>query len=210
MRLRIPPARIKVDLHADVDGSCLVAEQDDAQHADAMIEGGSHDPAPRASRPQHKFLLVNAQGVPLEASRSEKHLPFRMYYALKPSHAAVKAYYAYLRAVKPAGQQRLDATQEQLKAIRAAAIAHGSEGEALERYMNLAATARVPAPALVRLRRPEQNTTRSYIVGYLPVLKPNRHELQKGIVKVAHARLLKGEPPEGMLQIESAYPARVP
>lgn len=114
-----------------------------------------------------------------------------MYEASKPSFAAVKAYYAMIRKGGGAGaaaQHPLPAmTDAAAAALRAHVASVAADDERVNAYMAKAAAATADAPIVIRVRRVHETRIHTYRVQYERVHKPNRHEVAKGIVKVAHA-----------------------
>jgi hypothetical protein len=138
-------------------------------------------------------MVVAEDGAPIPRTDAES---VYIYEAAKPSFAAMKAYYALLRkrasdaraadrtvvasllpALQPAESAALDAI------VRSVA----ANAEEAERYMRKVATATAEEAAIIRLRRPHETRVYTYRVQYERVRRPNRHEVSKGIVKVAHA-----------------------
>ena len=135
-------------------------------------------------------MLVDKDGQPLPSVKSEKSLPFRLYYAKKPGLAAVKAYYAFNRSNKPAQH---DLNLNGVDEIRKEANKVCANEEDLENYMTKVKQAKAEPSKIIHLRRPDENKIRTYTVGYERVIKPNKHEIAKGIVKVAFAKLISDE-----------------
>jgi hypothetical protein len=109
----------------------------------------------------------------------------KSYHATRPSLAALKAYYAHVRATKPQSTPIHDSNT----------VLEGIESETrkvagpeqVAAYMELVRHARAEPPKRIYLRRPHDNRVLTYDVGYQRVRKPNKHEVEKGIVKVAVA-----------------------
>jgi hypothetical protein len=139
----------------------------------------------RVTKPQDVFIITDEHGTPLEGTKSEKNLPYKVYYAKKPSLAATKAYYALVRSQKPSKEPMPLTGLSEIEAH----VASISTPEQTRVYMSKVKQAAVEPSAFVYLRRPEENKIRSYFVGYERVLKPNKHEVDKGIVKVAVAHV---------------------
>jgi hypothetical protein len=146
----------------------------------------NRDPATRTSSSQDLFMLVDEEGDPLPSAKSEKTIPYRVYYAKKPSLAAVKAYYAQIRSLKPE-QQMMDSSD--VNSIEAEAKKVVSDGDLIDKYMHKVRSAMTEPSSYIRLRRPDENKVRTYFVGYERVMKPNKHEIEKGIIKVAVAKI---------------------
>lgn len=134
------------------------------------------------------FFSVDETGQPLPSPKSDRAMPFRVYYAAKPCLAAVKAYYAQVRSQRQGKEEAELMSAQNLESIEAEARSVAS-AEAVERYMALARSARSEPSTVIRLRRPDETKVRTYLVGYARVLRPNKHEVEKGIVKVAIAKL---------------------
>lgn len=145
----------------------------------------NRDPATRTSSSQDIFMLVDEDGNSLPSVKSEKIIPYRVYYAKKPSLAAVKAYYSHIRSLKPE-QEPMDAGN--IADIEREARKVVSDENLIHAYMQKVLNAKSEPSSYIRLRRPDENKVRTYFVGYERVLKPNKHEIEKGIVKVAVAK----------------------
>jgi hypothetical protein len=152
-----------------------------------VLEGGAkrdRDPATRRGIPLDMFLLVDESGKPLPSAKTDRSLPFRAYYARKPCLAAVKAYYALIRQMQPPthplSDEGFDAIEMNAKKV--------ATDEEVKIYMEKVRKTSAEPPAAIRLRRPHENKTREYWVSYQRVLKPNTHEVLKGITKVAVAK----------------------
>jgi hypothetical protein len=156
------------------------------------MKGGStspkrnRDPATRASSSQDMFMLVDENGDPMPSVKSEKAVPYRVYYAKKPSLAAVKAYYALIRSTKP---QQMPMSSSNIEEIEKEALKIEADDTVVQSYMQKVRQAKSEPPSYIRLRRPDENKVRTYFVAYERVLKPNKHEIDKGIVKVAVAKI---------------------
>ena len=176
MRLEIPPSRIHLLKNAP---ECSISLSGGAERK------RDRSPATRYSKPQDIFLLVDDEGSPLAAAKSDRSLPFRAYYAKKPCLAAVKAYYALMRHTKP---QAISMSEDGIEGIETEAL-NVADATEVEKYMKLVRSTKAEPSAIIRLRRPDENNVRSYYVSYKRVAKPNAHEIRKGITKVAVAQL---------------------
>jgi len=154
------------------------------KEASCILEGGRiRDPALRNKKPQDIFLMTDEKGNPLPGSSTDKTMPFRMYYAKKPAFAATKAYYALVRIQKPSKVPMPKAHVEEIENH-----VQSLYPEHLNDYMRKVREATAEPSSFIHLRRPDENTVKTYFVGYERVLKPNKHEISKGIVKVAVAK----------------------
>lgn len=169
MQFRIPPSRIKLS----------------SNETDCKIRNSPRIRAPQ--REDNIFLLVDENGNPIQNTNSEKVLPFRVYYAKKPAFAAIKAYSALTRIEKQE-QEKMD--EKELDVINSFLNKYYDE-ETVKEYMISAKRAKKAPPAFINLRKPESNKIKTYFVEYERILEPNKHEVNKKIVKKAVARPVK-------------------
>jgi hypothetical protein len=144
----------------------------------------NRDPATRTSVPQDIFLHVDENGIPYSSAKSDKSLPVSAFYAKKPSLAAIKAYYSLIR--RNSFPTQLMGGGTDFQQIEHEALKHSSK-EDVDKYMEKVKISRAEPESVIYLRRPDSNKVMKYTVSYERVLKPNKHEVQKGITKVAHA-----------------------
>lgn len=158
-----------------------------------VATSSADSPGSSPGRKKDAFVVVGEDGTPLSRDDGEGGY---VYDAAKPSFAAVKAYYALLR--KRAVDSRVDAAlitaapladlpDTDRRALEEVVRSHASDAAAADAYMRKVAAATAEPPAVIRLRRPNETRVYTYRVQYERVRRPNRHEVAKGIVKVAHA-----------------------
>jgi len=187
MKVVIDPNKITL---LNTDEGCPIPTK--TSRSPSRISGGSltrkrnRDPATRTSAPQDIFLLVDSQGMPFQASKSEKNLPIKTYYAKKPSLAAIKAYYAYVRS-QNLEKHKMDNHGLDLIESNVTNVASRFE---IDAYMKKVRNTYAEPDLVLYLRRPESNRVMKYLVGYERVSNPNRHEIMHGITKVAKAHRL--------------------
>jgi hypothetical protein len=166
MKIEIPPSRIHLRVHHECK---LKTKNED-------LDGGF-----LTQNTLDVFLLVDEFGNPLPKTKSERSTSYRTYHAKKPCLAAIKAYYALIRSTKPKSKLL---PEKGIDEIEKHALNVASE-EDVKHYMDKVRQARAEPPAIIRLRRPDKNKIYEYIVSYKRVLKPNAHEIKKGITKVS-------------------------
>lgn len=189
MKIQINPARIKL---SQIYTECPLIVPTFTQHPKLnSIVGGEHspkkrnrDPATRTSVPQDIFLHVDKDGTPYPSAKSDKSLPVSAFYAKKPSLAAIKAYYSLIR--RQSFPTKLMGGETMFESIEKEALKHVSQSH-VDEYMKKVKLSRSEPDSIIYLRRPDSNKIYKYSVSYIRVLKPNKHEISKGITKVAHA-----------------------
>jgi hypothetical protein len=138
---------------------------------------------PKVPKPKTTgYMLVTKEGTNL-----------RTYEAKKPSLAAIKAYYSYLRAHKSAWTTPLIDSPKIAEQIRS----HVKSETVMTKIMS---QTRAP-PGVVLLRKLGENKVRKYLVRYEPDLAPNKHQIEKGIFKVAVAQVWEGRDPDDAIHI---------
>lgn len=166
MKFQINPSRIKL---IDSTECLLVSPKKSSRQT---ISGG-------AFTTQDTFLLVDSKGNTMQ----NKDKTLKTYNAKKPSLAAVKAYYSLVRG-NDFPTTLMDSTNIHL--IREEALKIASKVD-VDIYMEKVKHSRCEPPSVIYLRRPDSNKIMKYVVQYNRVLKPNKHEIEIGITKVAHA-----------------------
>lgn len=157
-----------------------------------------------------QFLLTSKSGQLLAVNNgSGAGRTFRSYYAQKPAMAAVKAFYAYIRS--PEGKATFMSHQNDTKRLHSDTDRHElrSYYDQLTEHMADMALRGLVTPAQrevfmerymllnpkiftfsveLWLRENSSEVFRCYHVGYEPVTNPNRHEIERGINKVAKVK----------------------
>jgi hypothetical protein len=147
----------------------------------ALEGGGLPDPL-RASPHKNVYLVIGKDGFPVKEKGE-----YKKYEAQKPYQAAIKAYYGLLRSKKPV--QSTEPAQSEVQRIINVLSASISPPE-MALYEAKLKSARIELPALIHLRRTDDSKVRSYVCFYELIEHPNKHEMSKGIVKVAKAEEL--------------------
>lgn len=182
MKVQIPPSRIKLShepLECELLSGGSYEKTQRSPQKSPQKRKRNRDPATRTSSPQEVFMLVDEGGFPIMSGEN-----YKLYYAKKPAFAAVKAFYAFNRNEKNTNllpmSQFFDDIEEHVKRV--------TDEVSSKVYMDKVKAAKSEPPAMINIRRPEENKVRKYIVSYERVSKPNKHEIEKGIVKVAVAK----------------------
>ena len=178
MKIQINPTRITLN----EKNECPINLPKIKKSSKRKIEGGNLiSPQRKKSfiKDQDMFLLVDLNGTPIQSSDKTT---LKSYFAKKPSLAAVKAFYSIIRA----NDFSTTLMGGNIDTIQEEALKYLPKQEVIK-YMEKVKHSRSEPPATIYLRRPTSNKILHYTVQYQRVLKPNRHEIEKGITKVAHA-----------------------
>lgn len=178
--LTCPIGGIPEEKHNTKDGKLLTEDElngDDLEGGALSLQNPLH-----AGSDKKVYLVINSVGQPV---RDQKE--YKTYAAEKPFQAAIKAYYGLLRSQKPVpSQQPSEADFTRVADI----VSHNLSPEDAALYMSKVRRARLEIPALINIRRIDDSRIKTYVCYYNLIDNPNRHELNKGIVKVAKAEEL--------------------
>ena len=176
MKITLPASRF----HLNSDPQTCTIKGGEVFSADGLSGGALPHQSPlRASSDKNVYVVIGSDGFPVK-----EHREYKKYEAHKPYQAAIKAYYGLLRSKRPVTstepspqeiQRILDVVSRVLTPAETAA------------YANKLRSAKLEMPALINLRRIDDSKVKSYVCFYELIDKPNKHEISKGIVKVAKA-----------------------
>ena len=169
MRIKLPASRFKM------------AEESEQV---CSLGGGSAGSAPLRNPSSKKvYIVLDTNGLPVKDSANN----YKTFAADQPSQAAIKAYYGLLRSKKTPGRTPTPTELANVSDI----VGHLVNNEDLEEFMKKVRKATLEPPALIRIRRIDSPKVKSYVAWYELINNPNKHELRKGIVKVAKTELLE-------------------
>ena len=141
----------------------------------------------RSARVAHTYVLTDDDATAVAAPARRGRAAVRSYSAAKPSQAAMKAFYSFMRT--PTGKALAGGAARTAGAPSRWVAPLDAPPATLAAYAARRA-AESPSPSLVAkvcLRRADENRVRRYAVRYVDVERPNRHEVARGITRVAWA-----------------------
>jgi hypothetical protein len=183
MKISLPKSRFHLNASAQ---SCSIHKhgiKGGLTGAEPLTAGALKTQSPlRANSDKKVYVVIGSDGLPVKDNRE-----YKKYEAHKPYQAAIKAYYGLLRSKKP-----VPSTPPSPEEIRFVIelVSKTLSVEDATVYASKLKSAMIEMPALINLRRIDDSKVKSYVCYYELIRNPNKHEISKGIVKVAKAEEL--------------------